>query len=100
MNDHRGFQLLHESSDTGAISDVQLDVRKRRQRLDQSLLVPARIPLGAEKVGALIVVDTEDAPALSGKVRDDFGTDQTRGAGDEQGTSHDILRLQRLSEEH
>jgi hypothetical protein len=51
------------------------------QLLLQAALVPAGIPVGAEKYGPLVVVQAVDFSADLVEMRTDFGADQTRRAG-------------------
>jgi hypothetical protein len=45
------------------------------------MMIPARIPLGTEKHGTLIVVDAVNLPAFCGKEKADFRSNQTRRTG-------------------
>jgi hypothetical protein len=65
-------------------------VVKVRQRGDQPLLVPAGVAGGAEKYGALVVVNAVHHKATAVKVLDDFRTDQSRRAGDQANRSRHV----------
>ena len=51
---------------------------------DEALLIPAGVSTWAKEVGPLVIVDSMDLFATGGKEGDDFGSDQARGAGDEE----------------
>ena len=57
-------------------------VSKIQKALLQTALVPASIPLRPKKDRALIVVQTVNLEAMSGKVTAYLGTDESIGAGD------------------
>ena len=52
--------------------------------LSEAMLVPAGVSAWAKEVGSLIVVDAVDFLATGGKEGDHFGSDQARGASDEE----------------
>ena len=52
--------------------------------LGEAMLIPAGVSAWAKKVGSLIVVNAVDFFATGSKEGDDFRSDQTRGAGDEE----------------
>ena len=52
--------------------------------LGEALLIPAGVSARAKEVGALVVVDAVDLFATGGKEGDHFGSNQARGAGDEE----------------
>jgi hypothetical protein len=61
-----------------------------RKRGTQPGLVPPRVAGGAEKNGALIVVDAVQLESLPAEKKADFGTDQSRRAGDKDAFTHDL----------
>ena len=52
--------------------------------LGEAMLVPAGVSAWAKEVGSLVIVDSMDFFATGGKEGDHFGSDQARGAGDEE----------------
>jgi len=52
--------------------------------LGEALLIPAGVSTWAKEVGSLVIVDSMDFFATGGKEGDHFGSDQARGAGDEE----------------
>ena len=50
----------------------------------EAVLVPAGVSAWAKEVGPLIIVDSVDFFAARGKEGDHFGSDQARGASDEE----------------
>jgi len=52
--------------------------------LGEALLIPAGVSARAKEVGALVVVDAVDLFATGGKEGDHFGSNQARGASDEE----------------
>jgi hypothetical protein len=87
VDDDGGLDRLDEGEDAGAVADVELVVDEALEFLGQTLLVPAGVALRAEEDGALVVVDAVDGVAKRGEVDADFGADETRGTGDEEGFS-------------
>jgi len=63
-------------------------VLKLSDQLLESLLVPASIPGGPEESCALIVVQSMDRESPRGKIRTDFGPDQTIGSGHQKSLAH------------
>ena len=57
---------------------------ERGKSLGEAVLVPAGVSAWAKEVGSLIVVDAVDFFATGGKEGNHFGSDQARGAGDEE----------------
>jgi hypothetical protein len=45
-------------------------------RFGKALLIPPGVPLGTEKDGTLVVVDTVNFASLARKIKTDFRTDQ------------------------
>ena len=52
--------------------------------LGEALLIPAGVSTWAKEVGSLVIVDSMDLFATGGKEGNHFGSDQARGAGDEE----------------
>ena len=63
---------------------------ERGEGLSEAMLVPAGVSAWAKEVGSLIVVDAVDFFATGGKEGDHFGSDQTRGASDEELHTYNI----------
>jgi len=78
VDQHRRSQLAHASENLLTIADIQLMMFECGVGGDESAAVPARIAGGAEEIGALIVVDAMNGPALAGKMPDNLGPDQSR----------------------
>ena len=78
-----GFSSLTRSSTPWRSRMSSSWWRKFGQSLDQPLLVPAGVPLGAEEDRALVVVDAVDGKPEVVKEGGHLGADQTGGAGDE-----------------
>ena len=57
---------------------------ERGEGLSEAVLVPAGVSAWAKEVGSLIVVDAVDFFATGGKEGNHFGSNQARGAGDEE----------------
>ena len=57
---------------------------ERGEGLSEAMLVPAGVSARAKEVGALVVVDAVDFFATGGKEGNHFGSNQARGAGDEE----------------
>ena len=64
-----GLNLLHQVDHALAVADVEFVMHKALDGPLKTMLIPARIALGAEKHGTLIVVDTVNLPAFGGKKR-------------------------------
>jgi len=64
-----------------AFAYVQFVVSEIQKALLQTALVPPSIPLRPEEDCALIVVQTVNLEAMSGKVTAYLGTDESIGAG-------------------
>ncbi len=67
-----------------AVTYVEFVVNEARDQVGEPFLVPAGVPLGAKKGGALVVVHPVNGAALTGKKQRDLGTDQAGGASDER----------------
>ena len=51
---------------------------------DEAVLIPAGVSAWAKEIGPLVVVDSVDFFATGGKEGNHLGSDQARGAGDEE----------------
>jgi len=70
-----GFQQVQNSR---PVADVHLMMGESfAQGLDQSLLVPAGISLGAEKDRPLVVIHAMDLPAVPGEMDNNLRADET-----------------------
>ena len=72
MNYGIRLYALEQFKHRRTISDIQFVVLKSRDRISQSLLIPASVALWPEEDGSLIVVDAMNLPALTCKVQADF----------------------------
>lgn len=70
-------KLLEEFQYPRPVTDIQFNVLEIFALRQQLSLVPTGIPLGAEKVGPHVIVNTVDLPAQCVKMTDDFGADET-----------------------
>jgi hypothetical protein len=73
-----------------AVADVQRAMAKARQRRVQLPGVPFRGSLGAEEVGAHVVVDAHHVEALRMEKPRGFAADQARGPGNDD-DAHSIF---------
>ena len=84
VDDGGGFEFFDKGEDRGAVPNIELVMAERGKGLSEAVLVPAGVSAWAKEVGSLIVVDPMDLFATGGKEGDHFGSDQARGAGDEE----------------
>ena len=92
--DHRlGPEPLHQLQDADSITDVEFVMGKPRILAAQALLIPARVTLGAEEVGAHVVVEAMDRPPEVVEMRNHLGADQPIRAGNEQLLRRQLIRL-------
>ena len=68
-----------------SVSDIELVMLKGRVLGFESLLIPTGVTLRAEKVCPHVVVNAVNDPTQRRKVVNDFGADEARGTGDEEG---------------
>jgi hypothetical protein len=64
---------------------------------DEAMLVPAGVSAWAKEVGSLVIVDSMDLFASGGKEGNHFGSDQARGAGDEELHRRELWGIGRIS---
>jgi hypothetical protein len=76
VDDRAGAQFLEQFLNARAVADVELVVDEAGEGLLEAALVPAGVAGGAEKRGALVVVEAVDVVAEVGEKDADFGTDQ------------------------
>ena len=71
------------AADRSAVANIQFVVMEVRMGGHEPALIPARVALGAEEVGAHVVVDAVDLPAELAEIVDDLRADKTRGTCDQ-----------------
>jgi len=77
MHNHVGLHGLEQVEHAAAVADIDLVMFERGKVLRQALLIPARVALGTEKYGPLVVVDPMNGVAqFAGKVGADLGADK------------------------
>jgi hypothetical protein len=77
------LDFLEEVKHTLAIADVQFVMYEALNTLLEPMLIPTCITLGAEKYGALVIVNAVDLPTLGCKVEAHFRPDEARRSCDE-----------------
>ncbi len=84
VNEQCWFQRGNQFVRARAVADVEFVMLKIFVGGKQTALIPARVAARAKKVGAHVVVHAVNFPAELAEMGDDFRTDETGRAGDEQ----------------
>ena len=82
VHDCEGFDLLDDCQNGFAIANVNFVMSIALNQAFQSLLIPTRVTLRAEKDGSLVIVQSMDFPTELEEVQTDFGSDEAGRAGD------------------
>ncbi len=77
VDDELGLDLLEDLFDALAVADVLLDVGEFFAGGLEALAVPGGVALGAEELGAHVVIDAPDGEAEVVEKGDGFGADET-----------------------
>jgi len=67
MNDEAGTELLNQRQDAIAVADIEGFVAIAGDFAAQPVEDPARIALGAEEDGAMVIVDSNNVETLAGE---------------------------------
>jgi len=75
VNEQRRSKLLEQRNHSNAVTYIELVVMKSLVERHKPALIPSRVALRTEEIGAHIVIDPVDVPAKTTEIVNHFRTD-------------------------